>query len=244
MIRTRAQKSGAALVSAAGVAAASYATLVGAAWLRYGRVAAAPPEHTDASLDRFMPAYEVVERHHIRVAAPSGVTFGALMDMDLEDSPVVRAIFKGRELLLGADSDTPRHARGLVALTREIGWGVLAEIPGREIVMGAVTQPWHANVVFRALPPDDFAAFNEPGYVKIAWTLRADPVGDGESVARTETRVTATSADARRRFRWYWARFSPGIVLIRTCSLRLVKREAERRAHRPGVMAAAVARQR
>ena len=85
--------------------------------------------------------------------------------------------------------------------------------------MGAVTQPWKANVVFRSLPPDEFAAFKEPDYVKIAWTLRADAVSDRESVARTETRVIATDAEARRKFRWYWARFSPGIVLIREISL-------------------------
>ena len=151
------------------------------------------------------------------------------MDMDLEDSRVIRAIFKGRKLLLGADADRHAHARGLVAMTKELGWGVLAEEPGREIVMGAV-RPWNANVVFRSLPPDDFAAFNEPGCVKIVWTLRADAVGDRTSVARTETRVVATDTEARRKFRWYWARFSPGIVLIREISLRLVKKEAERRA--------------
>ncbi len=120
--------------------------------------------------------------------------------------------------------------RGLVAVTKELGWGVLAEVPGHEIVMGAVTQPWNANVVFRGLPPDEFAAFNEPGYVKIVWTLRADAVSDTTSIARTETRAIATDAEARRKFRWYWARFSPGIVLIREISLRLVKKEAERRA--------------
>ena len=52
--------------------------------------------------------------------------------------------------------------------------------------MGAVTQPWQANVVFRPLPPEQFAAFNEPGYVKIAWTLRADSDGAAESIFRTE----------------------------------------------------------
>ena len=117
-----------------------------------------------------------------------------------------------------------------MAVTKELGWGILADAPGHEIVMGAVTQPWQANVVFRGLPPDEFAAFNEPGYVKIAWTLRAEAVSDGESIARTETRVMATDADARRKFRWYWARFSPGIVLIREVSMRLVQKEAERRA--------------
>jgi len=66
--------------------------------------------------------------------------------------------------------------------------------------------------------------------VKIVWTLRADPVGQSESIFRTETRATTTDRTARTKFRWYWARFSPGIVLIRRVMLRLLKREAERRA--------------
>ena len=70
----------------------------------------AAPEDADAFLDRFMPEYDVVERHHINVAAPAEVTFAALMDMDLEDSRVIRAIFKGRELLLGAEP-TRRRTR-------------------------------------------------------------------------------------------------------------------------------------
>jgi hypothetical protein len=56
--------------------------------------------------------------------------------------------------------------------------------------------------VFRALPPDDFAAFSDPDYVKIAWTLRADPAGAKNSVFRSETRVVATDPGARRKFRW------------------------------------------
>jgi hypothetical protein len=234
-----ARRAAAVVAAIAGLAAASYAAYVAAAWLQYGRAALVAPEDVDVFLDRFMPEYEVAERHHIAVAAPADVTFAASMDMDLEDSPVIRAIFRARELLLGGDQVDKPLARGLVAVTKELGWGVLAEVPGREIVMGAVTQPWKANVVFRGLPPDDFVAFDEPDYVKIVWTLRADPVSAGTSVARTETRVVTTDAEARRKFRWYWARFSPGIVLIREISLRLVKKESERlsrpaRVHQPG----------
>jgi hypothetical protein len=63
--------------------------------------------------------------------------------------PLVRAIFKTREVVLGSEPDALARPRGLLALTKSIGWGVLAEIPGREVVMGAVTQPWYADVVFR-----------------------------------------------------------------------------------------------
>jgi hypothetical protein len=94
--------------------------------------------------------------------------------------------------------------------------------------MGAVTQPWYANVVFRPLPSDEFVSFNEPDFVKIVWTLRVDPTGPHDSVFRTETRVVTTDAAARSKFRWYWARFSPGIVLIRRLSLGPLRRDAER----------------
>jgi hypothetical protein len=103
-------------------------------------------------------------------------------------------------------------------------------MPGHEIVMGAVTRPWEPNVVFRGVPAEQFAAFDEPEYVKIVWTLRADAISPYSSVARSETRAVATDASARRKFRWYWARFSAGIVLIREVSMRLVQKEAERRA--------------
>lgn len=92
-----------------------------------------------------------------------------------------------------------------------------------------MTEPWRANVRFRALPPEQFAAFDEPGYAKIVWTLAAVPTGPETSVFRTETRVATTDAGSHRRFRLYWSVFSPGILLIRGRSLGLVKAEAERR---------------
>jgi len=219
------------------VAAGAYATWVGATWLRYGRPAAASADDADALLDQVMPVYEVAERHHIRVAAPADVTFAAACEQDLMALPIVRAIFRAREVVLGAEPDTVTRPRGLLALTKSIGWGVLVEVPGREVIMGAVTQPWLANVVFRPLPPDEFIAFHEPDYVKIVWTLRTDAAGPNASVFRTETRVVTTDARARARFRWYWARFSPGILLIRWQSLGLLRREAERRAQ-PGLITA------
>jgi hypothetical protein len=103
-------------------------------------------------------------------------------------------------------------------------------VPGREIVLGAVTKPWQAEVTFHAVEPSEFAAYWKPGFVKIAWTLRADPIGPGFSLFRTETRAVATDSESRRRFRNYWAFVMPGTWLIRRLSLGPLKREAERRA--------------
>jgi len=176
-----------------------------------------------------MPRYEVVERHHVRIAAPAPVVLAAAREMDLLQSTAIRAIIDTRAFVLGAAPDHRLGRRGLVAEMEAIGWGILAEVPDREVVVGAVTRPWEANVTFRRIAPEAFAAFAEPGYVKIVWTLRADADGPGAAVFRTETRVSTTDADARARFRRYWAVFSPGIVAIRWLLLAPLKAGAERR---------------
>jgi hypothetical protein len=183
------------------VAAAAYSAYVGITWYRYGHASPPNAEERDAVLDRFISTYEVVERHRIRIAAPAAVTLAAAQETDLQGSRLVRTIIKARELILGATPDDRPRPRGLLADMQSLGWGVLAEVPGRVVVVGAVTRPWEANVVFNALPPDQFAAFSEPGYVKIVWTLRAEPISATESLFRTETRAVATDASARAKFR-------------------------------------------
>jgi hypothetical protein len=218
------------LAAGFGVAAAAYAAYVGVTWFRYGNVAPPAAEDEDPLLDHFFPAYEIVERHQIRVAAPAAVTLDAARDVDLQASPLVRTIIRAREVILRATPDDRRRPRGLLAETQALGWGVLADVPEREVVVGAVTRPWEANVTFHSLPPDQFAEFKEAGYVKIAWTIRAEPITASESIFRTETRAIATDPTARTKFRRYWSCLSPGIIVIRWALLGPVKKEAERRA--------------
>jgi hypothetical protein len=213
----------------AGGAAATLLAGVGygaLSWYRYGRIA--PDRGRDELLDRFMPDPEVRERHEARVAAPAAATFAAARALELHRSPLIRGIFRARELLLGAHAAEAQR-RPFLEEVLSLGWRILAEEPDREIVLGAVTQPWRADVVFRGVPPEDFAAFDEAGYVKIAWTLEAVPLGTRESLFRTETRAIATDPESRARFRRYWTVVSPGIRLIRRETLRLVRREAEAR---------------
>jgi hypothetical protein len=79
------------------------------------------------------------------------------------------------------------------------------------------------------VPAGEIEAFREPGYAKIAWSLRADPVGDDRSIFHTETRVSTTDREAREHFRRYWSFVAPGVALIRIAMLRPLKRDAERR---------------
>ena len=138
-----------------GLAGAAYAAYAGITWFRYGQPSCPAPESHDPLLDRFMPVYDVAERHHIRVSAPAAITLAAAGEADLLLSPVVRAVFRVRELILGSKPDRTVRPRGVLAFTQSIGWRVLAEVPGREVVVGAVTQPWKANVTFNGLSLKD-----------------------------------------------------------------------------------------
>src|SRR5690606_22475898 len=128
---------GKAVAVAAFGAAAVYGAAAASAWMRYGRPAPASPDNTDARLDLFMPVYDVVDRHHIVVNASPEATFDALMAMNLEDSPVIRGIFRTRELVLGAGPRTRTLSGGVIEMTKALGWVELARVPGHEVVMGA-----------------------------------------------------------------------------------------------------------
>ena len=223
------RKAGGGLALGTGLAALGYAGLVAYHRARYGKT---HPHEPDASplLDRFIPAPEVVEHHRVRIAAPADMVLSTARSMELFHSPLVRTVIKAREWALGGKPDERRHPAELIPQVLSIGWVVLAERAGREIVLGAVTQPWDAAPVFRSIPAGEFTAFREPGYVKIVWTLRAEPIDAGESMFHTETRVATTDRETRKRFRRYWSYVAPGVELIRLAMLRPLKKLAERRA--------------
>lgn len=83
------------------IVAVRYAAYVGLTWIQYGHaVPARDAEESDLLFDRFMPVYEVAERHHVCVAAPVEITLATASDLDLRDSVVIRVIFKSRQVIL------------------------------------------------------------------------------------------------------------------------------------------------
>ena len=60
-----------------------------------------------------------------------------------------KPIFKSREWIFGAKPDAAIRPRGFFEEMKSLGWGILAEMPRREFIFGAVTKPWEANPVFR-----------------------------------------------------------------------------------------------
>jgi len=180
-------------------------------------------------LDRFIPHPDVRERFETTIRAPADLVMEVAGQLDMQSLPAVKFIFWLRERLTRASPSAPRKPQGILEETKSLGWGVLAEQPGRFVICGATCQPWLANVKFSALGPDKFTTFAQCDQVKIAWTLEAAAIGRGITRFGHETRVVATDEQARIKFRryWRWARF--GIIAIRLLMLPAVRRAAERR---------------
>jgi hypothetical protein len=217
---------------AGAVAAGIYAGYVALTYLRFRRESDSTGRNP--LLDQLVPEYEIRERHSGSVPAPADITLAAARGIAFHDSLVIRTLFALRALpgrILGAPAAPPVR-RPILDEVIALGWRRLAEISGRQVIMGAVTRPWRQDVQFHGLPAEEFVAFREPGYAKIVWTIEVEPAGPSSAVFSTETRVVTTDPLSRERFRRYWALLSPGILIIRYETLRLVRAEAERRSAR------------
>ncbi len=134
-------------------------------------------------LDRFIPSPDVRERFETTIQAPPAIVTQVAVAFDMQSILVVRAIFRLRELLLGAKGQPPRTPQGILEEAQRLGWGILDEQPSRFVICGARCRPWMADVRFTAIAPQEFASYGEPDRVKIAWTLNdetVDAAGSGD----------------------------------------------------------------
>lgn len=179
-----------------------------------------------SSQDKYLPTFDVREHHELIVSAPSEAAYEALRSVDFSRSRLVRTIFGIRTLpsfFRHRPWGTPKGA--FVEQATGMGWVILEETRGREIVAGAVTQPWASNVKFTSIPASDFRECSDPGFAKIVWGFSAAPAQLGSSVLSTETRAQATDPGSRAKFLRYWLFVSPGIRIIRRGALNLARRE-------------------
>lgn len=185
-------------------------------------------------IDKYMPSFQTREHHEVLVPTDAARAYAALRALDFTQSPIVRGLFAIRtipERWRNRRSGRPAAEsppRPFLDTALSIGWKVLEETPGEELVAGAVTQPWAPVVVFRGMPGPEFLAFAEPGFAKIVWNITARSAGAGGAWIATETRVATTDPDSRRKFRRYWLVFGPWIGLIRIIALRRLRRQLER----------------
>jgi hypothetical protein len=215
-----------------GVANRSRAAIVagaGAAIVAAGFLLPAPESrvvHAETHLDTFTPAWQFNETHALDVDAPPERVFDAIRRVRADEILLFRTLTwirrGGRRLpagILNAGADQP-----ILDIATRTSFVWLADDPPHELVVGTViAAPRGAR---GALTPDLFRRALPPGFVLATMNFVVTPNGRGGSRVLTETRVFATSPDARRRFAVYWRAIYPGSALIRVMWLRAIERRA------------------
>jgi hypothetical protein len=176
-------------------------------------------------LDEVLPEFHYRTRHdrHVLASAEDVARAVERYDLGRDSSPLFRLLIRLRGLRI-------RSASLRDALTG-LGFTVLAELPGEEVVLGTTGRFWtlrERSNIRAPLDLEDFRGFARPGWAKGAITLRVEPRADGSSTLVTETRVLCMDGRSRRRFASYWALIRVFSGLIRQDFLSGIARAAER----------------
>ncbi len=187
-----------------------------------------------SKLDEILPDFEFNEIHRLKIHAAGSAAYAAIKQTRLSDlSPLASSMLALRSipdrLLRPGRQAFAADLPLLDAMTRG-AFVILDEVPGTEIVIGTIGQPWRivggADVHIRDC--EEFSRFTQLDYARIVTNLHVEAIGPaGWLICSTETRVHIPDPAARRRFRLYWTIISMGSGWIRLMWLRAIKRRGE-----------------
>jgi hypothetical protein len=160
------------------------------------------------TLQQAMPVYHFHERHSRLISAPPDVVWQALTTLTLNDLSITRPLIALRNV------GGYRTSSAKPLLTN--GPAPIFDLdPPRYAIGGSVSRPWQLRPERRTVGSiDEFAAFDEPGWVKYLVDFDLTPQGDATRLS-TETRGYSTNDHARRMFRFYWAAIRLGSAAVR-----------------------------
>ena len=177
-------------------------------------------------MDRYPDHWDVRSRHETVMHASAGETYQAVRELDMGRSlPVALFAIRAVPHLLTGKA-RPRRSLTLDTFL-EAGFMILAEEPGRELVLGAVGRFWRLDSGIERIDPEEFEGFDRPGFAKAALSFTLEEQGPASTALATETRVLCTDPAARQRFLLYWRLIGPFSGAIRRLMLGKAKRAAE-----------------
>jgi len=180
-------------------------------------------------IDDAAPTPDALEFHDIEVHASPDVVYRTLWTADLGASLVIKSLLLLRALptwIMGRRISLPSSVLTLESVIHG-GFGLLAEEPGREILLGVTGRFWRLT---GNVEPFDRAAFSRPvppGMARGFWNFKVMSAGDRKTILSTETRVTCGDAGSRRKFGLYWFVVRPFSGLIRTIMLKAIRDAAQ-----------------
>jgi deazaflavin-dependent oxidoreductase (nitroreductase family) len=187
-------------------------------------------------IDQFLPRYDLAVVHAEVLRAQPEACYRAARNLDLLRQPIIRTLLDLRAVPQRlADRISGHHAAAspnpsmrtfrLDDMVRPpISWTLLGEVAGKEMVLGQIGRPWQSTQmgIGPNVAPEEFLAFDQPGFAKITLSLRVQPYGAAGSILTLETRVAVTDPVSFKRFQRYWAVIGPFSHLVRWIALRQV----------------------
>ncbi len=181
---------------------------------------------TASILDRVIPAPRLRETDSVDLAMTPEQAWAAVRHENLAGSPLINMLFAIRtlpgQLARREKPGVSAQVRvdDLVSAPGKPGFQILGENPPHELAVGAIGKVWHLDIPFiHVAGPGAFAAFDAPGYIKVAWAIRLAPLGERDTRVTFEVRVSATDDAAWRSFRRYFRLIGPGSRFIRRSAL-------------------------
>ncbi|HEY8152162.1 MAG TPA: hypothetical protein VIK51_24875, partial [Vicinamibacteria bacterium] len=128
-------------------------------------------------LDRFLPAYDVHEVHSTLVRARPLDIHRVLFEVTADEVWLFRALMTVR----GLGARRADGSRPLLETAQEGGFAVLADEPGREVVLGVIGRFWQLRQrsIQPIHSPADFSSFAEPGFARAAMSFLIEPLDGG-----------------------------------------------------------------
>jgi hypothetical protein len=175
------------------------------------------------ALDHLIPTPALLEIDHVDIAAPAVTTWALIRNGDLARTPLIRALFMLRAIpeRLAGRTPEPNSLRldDLRSTAERPGFQVLSSDAPHEVAVGAIGKVWQPEILFAHVPDaDGYAAFAEPGFVKVAWALRVESLG-AHSRLSIELRVDATDRESWTKFQHYFLLIGPASRFIRRSGL-------------------------
>ena len=182
---------------------------------------------TNLKLDALLPDYSFNEYHDLRINASPEDVKHALQTTGVGDIPAVHLLLKIRGI---GDKDLNHKVADNKPAQKTFS------TPDFNFFIADSTE-FISVMILKAsakTPPpevttaEQFMAFNEPGYVKVAFNFRFIGLENGQTLVSTETRNYAITKEDGRIFGRYWRIIYPGSAIIRRLWLDTLAEKAEK----------------
>lgn len=175
-------------------------------------------------LEHYLPEPRILEVDHQDLAIPPSEAWPILRDFDLSRSPLLRGLFLLQHLRHRTPTPELKQLEESLSHHQGSGFHLLQETPPEELIVGAIVRLWEPEPTFTSFEPEAFVSFAEPGWAKVAWSLRCLPHGDGSRLF-FELRLDSTDEETWHKLRHSFHQLAPFVHFLRHHVLSLLARE-------------------